>query len=122
MAKSAIPSPATPTSPISTTCPQSLNWPPSCRMPSKFLDLEFGVASPAWPEPSSNQSGDEFDFVGHNFPVYPPPLPPCFHTHSRGANDFARCKLGVLVSAAAAFKHVDILGAYCIPSETGLLI
>jgi hypothetical protein len=30
------------------------------------------------------------------------PLSPCFHPHSRGANRFARCMLGVLVSAGAA--------------------
>ena len=30
------------------------------------------------------------------------PLSPCFHLHSRGANHFARCMLGVLVSAGAA--------------------
>ena len=30
------------------------------------------------------------------------PLSPCFHAHSRGAIRFARCMLGVLVSAGAA--------------------
>src|SRR5437763_245104 len=30
------------------------------------------------------------------------PLSPCFHPHSRGAILFARCTLGVLVSAGAA--------------------
>src|SRR6476646_11909457 len=30
------------------------------------------------------------------------PLSPCFHPHSRGAIRFARCTLGVLVSAGAA--------------------
>jgi hypothetical protein len=30
------------------------------------------------------------------------PLSPCFHPHSRGAIRFARCMLGVLVSAGAA--------------------
>jgi hypothetical protein len=30
------------------------------------------------------------------------PLSPCFHPHSRGAIRFARCTLGVLVSADAA--------------------
>ena len=30
------------------------------------------------------------------------PLSPCFHPHSQGANRFARCMLGVLVSAGAA--------------------
>src|SRR6478736_2471484 len=30
------------------------------------------------------------------------PLSPCFHPHSRGANRFARCMLGVLNSAGAA--------------------
>src|ERR1700693_4843015 len=30
------------------------------------------------------------------------PLSPCFHPHSRGAICFARCTLGVLVSAGAA--------------------
>jgi len=30
------------------------------------------------------------------------PLSPCFHPHSRGAIHFARCMLGVLVSAGAA--------------------
>jgi hypothetical protein len=30
------------------------------------------------------------------------PLSPCFHPHSRGATRFARCMLGVLVSAGAA--------------------
>jgi hypothetical protein len=30
------------------------------------------------------------------------PLSPCFHPHSRGANRFARCMLGVLVTAGAA--------------------
>jgi hypothetical protein len=30
------------------------------------------------------------------------PLSPCFHPHSRGANRFARCMLGVLVSTGAA--------------------
>ena len=30
------------------------------------------------------------------------PLSPCFHPHSRGAIGFARCMLGVLVSAGAA--------------------
>src|SRR3954469_10312693 len=30
------------------------------------------------------------------------PLSPCFHPHSRGAIHFARCTLGVLVSAGAA--------------------
>ncbi len=35
---------------------------------------------------------------------FPPswPLSPCFHPHSRGANHFARCMLGVLGSAGAA--------------------
>src|SRR5215469_11579616 len=30
------------------------------------------------------------------------PLSPCFHSHSRGATRFARCRLGVLGSAGAA--------------------
>ena len=30
------------------------------------------------------------------------PLSPCFHSHSRGAIRFARCRLGVLVTAGAA--------------------
>jgi len=30
------------------------------------------------------------------------PLSPCFHSHSRGAILFARCRLGVLGSAGAA--------------------
>src|SRR5579863_3673783 len=30
------------------------------------------------------------------------PLSPCFHPHSRGAKRFARCMLGVLVTAGAA--------------------
>jgi hypothetical protein len=30
------------------------------------------------------------------------PLSPCFHPHSRGAIHFARCMLGVLVTAGAA--------------------
>src|SRR5947209_6648891 len=30
------------------------------------------------------------------------PLSPCFHSHSRGAIRFARCRLGVHVSAGAA--------------------
>jgi hypothetical protein len=37
--------------------------------------------------------------------VYSPaewPLSPCFHPHSRGAIRFARCMLGVLVTAGAA--------------------
>ena len=41
-------------------------------------------------------------FRGHVVSPAEWPLSPCFHPHSRGAIRFARCMLGVLVSAGAA--------------------
>ena len=52
----------------------------------------------------AGRSQEEWSEFLFDISFLPPswPLSPCFHSHSRGANRFARCMLGVLVSAGAA--------------------
>jgi hypothetical protein len=40
------------------------------------------------------------------------PLSPCFHPHSRGAIRFARCMLGVLVTAGAAICLAPLVHSF----------
>jgi len=60
----------------------------------------FGVT---FHEKAGRSQVDSFLFLLYKVYLLPRlPLSPCFHPHSRGANRFARCMLGVLVSAGAA--------------------
>jgi hypothetical protein len=77
---------------------QWCNIPISLKMPAKVV-----LSDNAFHEKAGRSQVDSFGFFMNKFFLPPSePLSPCFHPHSRGANRFARCMLGVLVSAGAA--------------------
>ena len=63
---------------------------------------EESVSEIAFHEKAGRSQVDSGSISFSRFSFSHSPLSPCFHPHSRGANYFARCMLGVLVSAGAA--------------------
>jgi len=64
---------------------------------------QLSMSVNAFHEKAGRSQVDSLFVYGTRFFLPPSwPLSPCFHSHSRGATHFARCRLGVLSSAGAA--------------------